>query len=348
MADIFVSYARADRQIARHLISVLEAQGFSVWSDNELGAAAPYAAHVMREIDSARAVVVLWTPDSIRSDWVRAEAGRALADGKLLPVKLANLHHSAIPLPFANLHTETFTDDVDGQRRLVDAVQSLLSKPSRRPPAATLAIRNGVLSWIGIVGAVLSIVSSLDRVLTLSDWSAWMITSWRSSTLSVWEQASQFVGLPISPYLAFCLTCSAFIAAIAVGARVSVLLGDDLARLHFESEYKGRSWRESLLLLLFIGVFVALPTLNAPLQSHVDYIVGTVVTSGSFIFGEFLAGHAFIKRAWKVLAFAVLMLAFSTLSMFGFRQYLSAGYCVLVTPGNRSRWTLGTATTSSR
>ena len=41
----------------------------------------------MKQLAAARAVIVLWTQNSIKSDFVRAEAGRAKADGKLIPVK---------------------------------------------------------------------------------------------------------------------------------------------------------------------------------------------------------------------------------------------------------------------
>ena len=40
----------------------------------------------MKQLVSARAVIAIWTPNSIKSDWVRAEAGAAKKDGKLIPV----------------------------------------------------------------------------------------------------------------------------------------------------------------------------------------------------------------------------------------------------------------------
>jgi hypothetical protein len=55
---------------------------------------------------AARAVVAIWTPTSVKSDWVRAEAGRAKAEGKLIPVKAAGVDYADIPLPFGEMHTE--------------------------------------------------------------------------------------------------------------------------------------------------------------------------------------------------------------------------------------------------
>ena len=54
----------------------------------------------MTELGRARAVIVIWTDTSIKSDWVRSEAGRAQADRKLIPVKLEHLTYKDLPPPF--------------------------------------------------------------------------------------------------------------------------------------------------------------------------------------------------------------------------------------------------------
>ena len=55
---------------------------------------------IMTELGRARAVIVIWTDTSIKSDWVRSEAGRAQADRKLIPVKLEHLTYKDLPPPF--------------------------------------------------------------------------------------------------------------------------------------------------------------------------------------------------------------------------------------------------------
>src|SRR5499426_4362157 len=87
MADIFVSYAKADRSLASKLVAMLEAEGWSVWWDTSLGAADLYRDEIMKQLVSARAVITIWSENSVKSDWVRAEAGAAKKDGKLIPVK---------------------------------------------------------------------------------------------------------------------------------------------------------------------------------------------------------------------------------------------------------------------
>jgi len=67
------------------VISFSRAEGWSVWWDKSLGAADLYQDEIMKQLVSARAVITIWTENSIKSDWVRAEAGAAKKDGKLIP-----------------------------------------------------------------------------------------------------------------------------------------------------------------------------------------------------------------------------------------------------------------------
>ena len=107
MADVFVSYAKTDRSLASKLVAMLEAEGWKVWWDTSLGAADLHRDEIMKQLASARAVIAIWTPNSIRSDWVRAEAGTAKNEGKLIPVKTPDVAYADIPLPFGEMHTES-------------------------------------------------------------------------------------------------------------------------------------------------------------------------------------------------------------------------------------------------
>src|SRR5262245_18628538 len=96
-ADVFISYSKADHASALKLATHLESEGWTVWWDKSLGAADPYRDEIMKQLAAARAVITIWTPDSIRSDWVRAETGRAKAEGKLIPVKTSGVSYADIP-----------------------------------------------------------------------------------------------------------------------------------------------------------------------------------------------------------------------------------------------------------
>jgi TIR domain len=107
MADVFISYAKADRPLALKLAAMLEAEGWKVWWDTSLTIGDDFRNEIMTELGRARAVIVIWTDASIKSDWVRSESGRAQADRKLIPVKLPHLTYKDLPPPFDVLHTES-------------------------------------------------------------------------------------------------------------------------------------------------------------------------------------------------------------------------------------------------
>jgi hypothetical protein len=74
MADIFVSYAKADRPLALKLAAMLEAKGWKVWWDTSLTIGDDFRNEIMTELGRARAVIVIWTDASIKSDWVLSRA----------------------------------------------------------------------------------------------------------------------------------------------------------------------------------------------------------------------------------------------------------------------------------
>ena len=104
MADLFLSYSRADRSRAAAVAAALEGGGRSLWWDRQLGAGQDYATVIEREIAAAKCVVVGWSATARQSLWVRAEANEALDQGKLVQL---NFDGAKPPLPFTMLH---FTD----------------------------------------------------------------------------------------------------------------------------------------------------------------------------------------------------------------------------------------------
>lgn len=97
MADIFISYARADEHGAAAVGLALGAQGYKVWRDDQLPAHRSYAEVIEERLGKAKAVIVLWSAEAARSQWVRAEADSARNAGKLIQ---ASLDSTVPPLPF--------------------------------------------------------------------------------------------------------------------------------------------------------------------------------------------------------------------------------------------------------
>lgn len=101
MADIFISYARADRARIERLAAALEAEGWSVWWDRNIVGGSEFSAEIERELNAASAVVVAWSDDALKSTWVKDEALTARDQGKLIPVSLDGV---AAPMGFKQFH----------------------------------------------------------------------------------------------------------------------------------------------------------------------------------------------------------------------------------------------------
>jgi TolB-like protein/Flp pilus assembly protein TadD len=86
--DIFLSYTREDQATAQRFAEAFEAQGFSVWWDMTLRSGEAYDQVTEEALRTAKAVVVLWSPRSVISRWVRAEATLADRSRTLVPARI--------------------------------------------------------------------------------------------------------------------------------------------------------------------------------------------------------------------------------------------------------------------
>ena len=64
MPDVFISYSHPDKAQARELAAYLEAQGHTVWWDNNLKAGDDFQLEIHKELGPAHAVIVLWSASS--------------------------------------------------------------------------------------------------------------------------------------------------------------------------------------------------------------------------------------------------------------------------------------------
>jgi hypothetical protein len=90
MADLFLSYAHQDIRFAEMLAQLLEANGLTVWWDRRMVAGERINDVIDEQLEKAKAVIVLWSPVSVKSDWVRGEAQTAHELTKLVPIKIAD------------------------------------------------------------------------------------------------------------------------------------------------------------------------------------------------------------------------------------------------------------------
>jgi adenylate cyclase len=130
MTDVFVSYARPDEPHAARVADALRGHGFSVWRDDELPAHRAYAEVIQERLASAGAVVVLWSAEAAKSQWVRAEADTARNAGTLVQ---GRVDAGLPPIPFNQIQCADLVgwegdEDAPGWSRLVASVEALVGQ----------------------------------------------------------------------------------------------------------------------------------------------------------------------------------------------------------------------------
>jgi hypothetical protein len=220
MSDIFISYAKADHALALKLSAFLEAEGWTVWWDKSLAAADLYRDEIMKQLAAARAVITIWTENSVKSDWVRAEAGRAKAEGKLIPVKTADVAYADIPLPFGEMHTE----NIASTDLIRAAIVAQLAKPAMPVSAfrqITSTFKYNVLTWIGIVGSAITVYAGLSVVLHLADWAQEVVAKWHDWTQMLWGWVFGLINYKPPKGLGLILSFVVFTCTLVVGLNLS-------------------------------------------------------------------------------------------------------------------------------
>jgi hypothetical protein len=132
MADVFLSYARQDTKSAETLAELLEAGGLTVWWDRRMVAGDAINDVIDKELERAKAVIVLWSPTSVNSGWVLGEASTAHELGKLIPIKI---EECKIPIQYRSIHTpEVYTNRAELQK-----LAEVLNGKFKQPPRSGIA-----------------------------------------------------------------------------------------------------------------------------------------------------------------------------------------------------------------
>ncbi|MBA2689612.1 MAG: TIR domain-containing protein [Burkholderiales bacterium] len=141
MADIFLSYAEEDREIAGAVARLLESGGWSVWWDRKIPAGRSWRGVIESALREMRCMVVLWSKNSIASNWVNEEAEEARGLDKLLPVLIENVNP---PIGFRLIQAIDMSDwdgsmEAPSARRLIDDLASFLNSAKAHPTPAIAA-----------------------------------------------------------------------------------------------------------------------------------------------------------------------------------------------------------------
>jgi len=131
------------------LAHAIEAEGYAVWWDAELPPHQSYGDVITDKIAQARAALVVWSDEAVKSEWVRAEADMARNQRKLIQTALGNVMP---PLPFNQIQFAEMGDwqgeaDHPGWRKVKRSLAELcgpgtaasdleVRKPAPVPPRA--------------------------------------------------------------------------------------------------------------------------------------------------------------------------------------------------------------------
>ena len=103
-----------------------------------------------------------------------------------------------------------------------------------------------VLTWIGIVGATITLVGNLGTLVTLANWCQWLVDNYKHFTESVAAYVSQLLSLKITgPEIAYGLYFL-FLVSLAAGARS---MSSDM-----HSPARFRFICSAILLILILGI----------------------------------------------------------------------------------------------
>jgi hypothetical protein len=138
MPDVFISFARSTAASARMIRDAFQDLGYEVWSDDQLPPHKSYADVIEEKLRAAKAVVVLWSSDAVRSQWVRAEADLARGLGTLVQLRIDD---ALPPLPFNQIQCADLAGwragaHSDAWNQVLAAVAELVASEGHAEPAS--------------------------------------------------------------------------------------------------------------------------------------------------------------------------------------------------------------------
>ena len=136
MADIFISYARFDHERAKALAEALEKEDYSVWWDPKIPPGKTFDEVIAEALGNAKCVVVLWSKESVKSEWVKEEASVAKRRKILVPALIDDVE---LPLGFGLIQAADLTEWEQGNPHsdfdsMIEAIAAIVGRPPAEEP----------------------------------------------------------------------------------------------------------------------------------------------------------------------------------------------------------------------
>jgi len=162
MAQIFISYSRKDIGFVRKLAGDLEKAGYDVWWDlTDLRGGDDWLRVIPSAIEASEHFIVVLSPNSAISDWVKKEYTQALSlRKKIIPLML---ERSSVPFALNTINYVDFTssDYAVNLQSLLDALGYTGENPVTTIAALPLMLRKYAIPIILVTGFLLAALSTL-------------------------------------------------------------------------------------------------------------------------------------------------------------------------------------------
>jgi hypothetical protein len=177
MAKLFLSYSRKDAARAERFTDWLEAEGHDVWRDeDDIGGGASFSSEIEQALNGCNAVIVLWSAESVKSAWVRDEAGYGRDAGKLIPFTLDGTEP---PLGFRQFQLIDLSRwkgrgepaDAERIRRAIARVAGASAGAAPAKPAPASRQRAALFGRPLLVGGAVAAIAAV--VLLVIVWQSW-------------------------------------------------------------------------------------------------------------------------------------------------------------------------------
>jgi adenylate cyclase len=160
MSHVFISYARSTARESHAVAAALRGLGYGVWLDDEIPAHRAYAEVIEERLRAAKAVVVIWSAEAVKSLWVQSEADQAREQGKLIQLSLDG---ARLPMPFDRIQCADmagWAGDIEapGWRKVLASLSELIG------PLAATSVRSSLPRGVPTSAEPLLAVLAFDNL----------------------------------------------------------------------------------------------------------------------------------------------------------------------------------------
>lgn len=194
-----------------------------------------FTQEIQRQLELARCIIVIWSINSITSRYVNAEALYGYNNNKLLPVMSRGLDGNSIPTPFNGIQAI----NIDDHTNILQCIKEQISKPQTRRLISKQA-RYELLSWLGVMGGIITIFTNVSGLLKLASWTRWVAENWHGLFKGIYNFLGAFVNFQVPDEFVGMLTFVLFALMTALGVRMSS---------NGDAQHRTRALRYILLLL---------------------------------------------------------------------------------------------------